>query len=67
MKLNPREQIRKGGKVFYNDRRPGHQGVRAVVLEVDSRGMSVLFEDRANTNYILFSDSGRMDFISVVE
>lgn len=67
MKLNIVHQIRKGGRIAYNDGRPGHQGVEAVVLAVDARGMTVQFEDRADTTYILFSDAKWMDFISVAE
>ena len=67
MKLNIVRQIRKGGRIAYNDGRPGHEDVEAMVLAGDARGMTVLFEDRADTNYILFSDPKWMDFISVVE
>ena len=40
----------------YDDGRPGHQGVGSTVLAVDERGMTVQFDDRADTTYILFSD-----------
>ena len=36
------------------------------MIEVDSRGMTVQFDDRADTTFILFSDPQWMDFISVV-
>ncbi len=42
-------------------------GVAAIVLAVDVEGMTVQFEDRADTNYIRFSDRKWMDYISVVE
>ena len=67
MKLNVVHQIRKGGRISYNDGRPGHQNARATVLEVDQRGMTVQFDDRADTTYILFSDPQWIDFISIVE
>ena len=67
MKLNIVRQIRKGGRIAYDDGRSGHEGAEAVVVAVGTRGMTVLFEDRADTNYILFSDPKWMDFISVVE
>jgi hypothetical protein len=66
MRLNLVEQIKKGARISYNDGRPGHQGVEATVLEVDREGMTVLFDDRADTSYIRFSDRAWMDFISVV-
>lgn len=65
MKTNAVEQIKKGGKVVYNDGRPGHDGVVAVVLAVDAEGMTVLFEDRADTSYIRFSDRRWMDYLRV--
>jgi len=70
--VEPREssiggRIRKGGRIVYNDGRPGHTGVVAVVLEVDAEGMTVQFEDRADTTYIRFSDRRWRDFISVAE
>ena len=66
MKLNIVRQIKKGARIIYNDGRPGHQGVEATVLEVDAKGMTVLFDDRADTDFILFSDQNWMDFISMV-
>jgi hypothetical protein len=60
------DQIKKGARIVYDDGRPGHKGVFATVIGVDSKGMTVLFEDRADTNYIAFSDKGWMDFIEVV-
>lgn len=56
-----------GDVISYNDGRPGHQDVRAVVLSVDRIGMVVQFEDRADTTRISFSDRSWMDFISPVE
>jgi len=67
MKLNIVHQVKKGGRIIYNDGRPGHQGVEATVVEVDAKGMTVLFDDRADTDYILFSAAKWMDSISVVE
>lgn len=66
MKLRTRDQVKKGGRISYNDGRPGHQGVEATVLAVDERGMTVQFEDRADTTRILFSDARWIDFIEVV-
>jgi hypothetical protein len=67
MKLNVAYQVRAGGRISYNDGRPGHEGIEATVLAVDARGMTVQFDDRADTTCILFSESQWMDFISVVE
>jgi hypothetical protein len=66
MKLNSTlDQIKKGGRIVYNDGRPGHMGVLATVLAVDSKGMTVQFDDRADTSRIAFSNRGWMDFIEV--
>jgi hypothetical protein len=59
------DQIKKGGRIVYNDGRPGHKDVSATVLAVDAQGMTVQFEDRADTNRIAFSDRGWMDFIEI--
>ncbi len=67
MKLNPVPLIKKGRRIAYNDGRQGHQDVHATVLQVDGEGMTVQFDDRADTNYIRFSDRAWMEFISVVE
>ena len=67
MKLNVAYQIMVGGRISYNDGRPGHDGVEATVLAVDLDGMTVQFDDRADTTRILFSDLRWMDFISVVD
>ncbi|MEI6195920.1 MAG: hypothetical protein WCS42_16495 [Verrucomicrobiota bacterium] len=68
MKLNSTlDQIKKGGRIVYNDGRPGHAGVMATVLAVDAKGMTVQFDDRADTSRIAFSDRGWMDFIEVAE
>ncbi len=67
MKINIVHQIRRGGRIVYDDGRPGHKGVEAVVLAVDGQGMTVQFEDRADTNYIRFRDSAWMDFLSVLD
>ena len=61
------DQIKKGGRIVYNDGRPGHKGVFATVLEADQKGMTVQFEDRADTSSIAFSDRGWMDFIELAD
>lgn len=61
------DQIKKGGRIVYNEGRPGHKGVMATVLAVDKKGMTVQFDDRADTSHIAFSDRGWMDFIEVAE
>lgn len=67
MKLrSPVDQIKKGGRIVYNDGRPGHTDVFATVLAVDAKGMTVQFEDRADTSYTAFSERSWMDFIEVV-
>jgi hypothetical protein len=66
MKLNPVPLIKKGGRIAYNDGRPGHQCAEATVLRVEHEGMTVQFDDRADTNFIKFSDRAWMDFIEAV-
>jgi hypothetical protein len=66
MKLNVAYQVKPGSRISYNDGRPGHEGVEATVLAVDAQGMTVQFDDRADTTRILFSDPRWMDFIAVV-
>ena len=61
------DQIKKGGRIVYNDGRPGHKGVMATVMAVDKKGMTVQFDDRADTSRIAFSDRAWMDFIEVAE
>lgn len=66
MKLNSTiDQIKQGSRIVYNDGRPGHKGVLATVLAVNAKGMTVQFDDRADTNHIAFSDRGWMEFIEV--
>ena len=65
MKVNVAHLIKRGGRIVYNDGRPGHEGVEATVLAVDAQGMTVQFEDRADTTRILFSEPRWMDFIAV--
>jgi hypothetical protein len=67
MKLNVAYQVKAGGRISYNDGRPGHEGVEATVLAVDAQGMAVRFDDRADTTHIFFSEPRWMEFISVVE
>ena len=61
------DQIKKGGRIVYNDGRPGHKNVFATVLAVDAEGMTVQFEDRADTTRIAFSDRVWMDFVEVAD
>lgn len=67
MKNDTTRQIAKGGRIIYDDGRPGHQGVMATVLAVEPRGMMVQFDDRADTTFIAFSDRQWMDFISIAD
>lgn len=68
MKINSTsDQIKKGGRIVYNDGRPGHKGVMATVLAVDGKVMTVQFEDRADTSRIAFSDKAWMDFIELAD
>ena len=64
---NTVEHIKKGGRIVYNDGRPGHKNVFAAVIGVDAKGMTVLFEDRADTTYIAFSNKVWMDFIELAD
>ena len=61
------DQIKKGGRIVYNDGRAGHSGVFATVIETDQKGMIVQFEDRADTTHIAFSDGGWLDFIETAD
>ena len=61
------DQIKKGGRIVYNDGRPGHTNVFATVVAVDPRGMMVWFDDRADMDYIKFSARGWMDHIEVAD
>ncbi len=65
--LSTVDQIKKGGRIVYNDGRPGHNGAVASVLCVDDKGMKVQFEDRADTTYIAFGERRWMDFIEVAD
>jgi hypothetical protein len=60
------DQIKPGSRIVYSDGRAGHSGVFADVLSVDSYGMMVQFEDRADRTRINFSDRAWMDFIELV-
>ena len=59
------DQIKPGSRIVYNDGRAGHSGIFADVLSVDSNGMMVQFEDRADRTRINFSDRAWMDFIEL--
>lgn len=61
------DQLKKGARIVYNDGRAGHSGVFATVIEVDTKGMTVQFEDRADTTQIAFSDRGWLDFIELAD
>jgi len=61
------DRIKQGGRIVYNDGRPGHKGVTATVLTVDGKGMTVQFDDRADTNLIAFSDKAWMNFIELAD
>ena len=61
------DQIKQGGRIVYNDGRPGHTDVFATVLAVDAKGITVQFEDRADTTRIAFSDRGWMEFIEIAK
>jgi hypothetical protein len=63
MKLH---EIKPGSVVSYSDGRPGHVAVKALVISTDTTGMTVQFEDRADTTRIKFSDRAWMDFIIAV-
>ena len=65
--LSTVDQIKKGGRIVYNDGRPGHSGAVATVLAVAPKGMTVQFEDRADTSSIAFGDRRWMDFIETAD
>lgn len=55
--------IKAGDVLVYDDGRAGHSGVKAVVLSVNATGMTVQFEDRADTTRIAFTDKAWMDYL----
>jgi hypothetical protein len=59
------DQIKPGSRIVYNDGRPGHSGIFADVLSVDSKGMTVQFEDRADITLIVFSDRAWIGLIEL--
>ena len=61
------DQIKQGSRICYNDGRLGHSGVFADVHSVDSKGMMVQFEDRADRTRINFSDRAWMNFIDLAD
>lgn len=61
------DRIKPGVTIAYDDGRPGHIGVLAIVLAADARGMTVQFEDRADTDRISFSDREWMDHIELAD
>ncbi len=61
------DQVTEGGRIIYDDGRPGHSKAQATVLAVDKKGMTVQFDDRADTTRIAFSDRAWMDFIEAVD
>ena len=64
MKASPQfPTFEQGCTILYNDGRPGHLDAKALVLRSDSFGMTVQFEDRADTTEISFTDRQWMDFI----
>jgi hypothetical protein len=66
MKLRIQDEVKKGSRIRYDDGRAGHRGVEATVLAVDARGITVQFDDRADTTYIRFSDRRWMDFVEAI-
>ena len=57
----------KGMTLVYNDGRAGHVNVKCVVLCAGRTSMRVMFEDRADTTTIGYSDAAWMDFLSVAQ
>jgi len=67
VKLSVQDQVKKGCRISYDDGRPGHQDVRATVLEVTvGHGMLVQFDDRASTTYVMFAEPRWMNCIEIV-
>lgn len=58
------QAFKEGSVIAYNDGRPGHTDILATVLDIDSRGMTVQFDDRADTTRIEFSDHNWMEYLS---
>lgn len=65
MKIRSADQVKIGGRILYDDGRPGHRRAQATVLAVDARGMTVQFDDRADSTRINFADQAWTDFIEI--
>lgn len=55
-----------GKRISYDDGRPLHRGVQATILNVDDTGMTVQFDDRAQSTRISFSDREWMESIKLI-
>jgi hypothetical protein len=56
-------KLEPGQTITYDDGRPGHRGVSAVICSVGETEMVVQFEDRADTTTIRFCDRLWMDHL----
>jgi hypothetical protein len=57
------QQVTVGQTLIYDDGRPNHRNVKAVVIATTSNGFVAQFEDRANTTAISWDDSDWMRHI----
>jgi hypothetical protein len=64
IRYQPSKSAKPGDHILYNDERPGHTNVKAEILSVDGDGMTVQFEDRADTTRINFQDRQWMDHLT---
>ena len=63
--FSPLDQIKMGGRIVYNDGRPCPNGGLATLVAVETNGMTVQLDDRADTNFIAVDDKAWVDFIEV--
>ena len=57
------QQVRIGQTLTYDDGRPNHRNVKAVVLATTPTGFIAQFEDRADTTTINWNDAEWMPYI----
>ena len=68
MKWNSGHQMKNGEEISYDDGRPWHEDVEATILAVDGRGMTLQFDDRADTpTPCSRTDGGWILLLSLIE
>ncbi len=65
MNAKDMKSVKPGDTLVYDDGRPGHRGVKAVVVSNGTGSLIVQFEDRAETTTIKHNDSGWTDYLKL--